>query len=116
VNGAGDTVLQLQVHLGDGVVGKDGGVGNITCRKNDSVRDSSSKPFVTHACARGFGDGRGSDGLRHTNSGRFDHVSDGESLDSLVLGCASGAVGASDWFDVATAFLVASAVRIPVRC
>jgi len=75
VNGAGDTVLQLQVHLGDGVVGKDGGVGNIT------------------------------------NSGRFDHVSDGESLDSLVLGCASGAVGASDWFDVATAFLVASVGR-----
>ena len=36
VDSAGDTVLQLEVHLGDGVVGEDGGVRDITCkgRKN----------------------------------------------------------------------------------
>lgn len=32
VDGARDAVLQLQVHLGDSVVGEDGGVGNITCK------------------------------------------------------------------------------------
>jgi hypothetical protein len=30
VDSAGDAVLQLEVHLGDGVVGEDGGVGDIT--------------------------------------------------------------------------------------
>jgi hypothetical protein len=48
--------------------------------------------------------------LRRTNSGRLDHVPDGESLDGFVLGCAAGAVGASDGLDVAAAFLVTSAV------
>ena len=46
---------------------------------------------------------------RRTDSCRLDHVSDCESLDCLVLGCAAGAVGASNWLDVAAAFLVASA-------
>lgn len=32
VNSAGDTVLELQVHLGDRVLGEDGGIGDITCR------------------------------------------------------------------------------------
>lgn len=49
-------------------------------------------------------------GESHTNSGGFDHVSDCESLDCLVLGCASGAVGASDGLDVAAAILVPPAV------
>jgi hypothetical protein len=31
VDSAGDAVLQLQVHLGDGVVGENGGVRDITC-------------------------------------------------------------------------------------
>jgi len=31
VNGAGDAVLQLQIHLRDGVLGEDGGIGDITC-------------------------------------------------------------------------------------
>ena len=43
-----------------------------------------------------------------TNSRRLDHVSDGESLDGLVFGRASRAVGASDRLDVAAALLVAS--------
>lgn len=30
VNGARNAVLKLQVHLGDGVFGEDGGVGDIT--------------------------------------------------------------------------------------
>lgn len=31
VDGARDAVLQLQVHLGDSVVGEHGGIGDITC-------------------------------------------------------------------------------------
>jgi len=31
VDGAGHAVLQLQVHLRHGVVGVDGGIGDITC-------------------------------------------------------------------------------------
>lgn len=31
VDGAGNAVLQLQVHLGDGVLLEDGGIGDITC-------------------------------------------------------------------------------------
>lgn len=30
VDSAGDAVLELQVHLGDGVLGEDGGIGDIT--------------------------------------------------------------------------------------
>lgn len=32
VDSAGDAVLQLEVHLGDGVLGEDGGLGDITYR------------------------------------------------------------------------------------
>ena len=46
-----------------------------------------------------------------TDGGRLDHIADGESLDGLVLGSASRAVGASDRLDVATALLVTSAVQ-----
>lgn len=31
VDSAGDAVLELEVHFGDGIVGEDGGVGYITC-------------------------------------------------------------------------------------
>lgn len=50
-------------------------------------------------------------GVRRTDSGRLDHVADRESLDGLVLGSASRAVGATDGLDVAAALLVASARR-----
>lgn len=50
-------------------------------------------------------------GKERTNSGGLNHVSDGESLDCLVLGCASGAVGASNRLDVTTTFLVPPAVE-----
>ena len=48
-----------------------------------------------------FSDGR-------TNSGRFDHVPNCESLDCLILWCASRAVAAADWLDVTAALLVAT--------
>ena len=47
-----------------------------------------------------------------TNSCALDHVADGEPLDRLVLWGASGAVGATDGLNVATAFLVASAREV----
>lgn len=49
-----------------------------------------------------------SKGGSRTDSGRLDHVTDGESLYCLVLGGASRAVGASDGLDMATAVLVTS--------
>jgi len=75
VDGAGHAVLKLQVHLGDGVLGEDRGIGDIT------------------------------------DSSRFDHVADRESLDCLVLRSASRAVGATDRLDVAAALLVAAVGR-----
>ena len=48
---------------------------------------------------------------QRTDGGRLDHVADGESLDRLVLGGASRAVGATDRLDVAPAVLVAAAVK-----
>lgn len=44
------------------------------------------------------------------NSSRFNHVPHGESLDCLILGNATRAVGASDERDVATALLVPPAI------
>jgi hypothetical protein len=51
---------------------------------------------------------------RRTDGGRLDHVTDGESLDRLILGCASRAVGAADGLDVATTLLVTAAVVVLV--
>lgn len=48
-------------------------------------------------------------GEKLTDSGRLDHVADGESLDCLILGRAARAVAASDGLDVAAALLVAAA-------
>lgn len=47
---------------------------------------------------------------RRTDGGRLDHVADGESLDRLILGSASRAVGAADGLDVAATLLVTAAV------
>jgi hypothetical protein len=46
---------------------------------------------------------------QRTDGSRFDHVTDGKSLDGLILRCASRAVRASNWLDVAAAVLVTSA-------
>lgn len=43
-----------------------------------------------------------------TDGSRLDHVSDGESLNGLVLGDHAGTVGASHRLDVSSALLVAS--------
>lgn len=50
--------------------------------------------------------------MERTDGGRLDHVADGESLDRLVLGGASRAVGAADGLDVAAALLVTTAGRM----
>jgi hypothetical protein len=47
-----------------------------------------------------------------TDGGGLDHVADGESLDCLVLGGASRAVGAADGLDVAATLLVTAAVEL----
>jgi hypothetical protein len=49
---------------------------------------------------------------KRTDSGRLDHVADGESLDCLVLGSASRAVAAADGLDVAATLLVTAAVNL----
>jgi len=75
VDSTRDTVLKLEVHLGNCVFGEYG-----------SIRDI-------------------------TNSSRLDHVTDGESLYRLILGCASGAVGTSDRLDMTATLLVTSIGR-----
>jgi hypothetical protein len=47
-----------------------------------------------------------------TDGGGLDHVADGESLDCLILGSASRAVGAADGLDVAATLLVTAAVKL----
>lgn len=42
VDSAGDAVLEFQVHLGNGVLGEDGGVGDITCNRAALVVCSDS--------------------------------------------------------------------------
>jgi len=46
-----------------------------------------------------------------TDGSGLDHVANGESLDCLVLGCASRAVGATDGLDVAATLLVTAVGR-----
>lgn len=103
MDSAGDAVLELQVHLGDGVLGEDGGIGDITCAASVTRFHSEQIPL----CAAR----RGGSGGGRTDGGGLDHVADGESLDRLVLGCASRAVGAPDGLDVAAALLVAAVGR-----
>jgi hypothetical protein len=49
--------------------------------------------------------------VARTDSGGLDHVADGESLDGLILGSASRAVGATDRLRVAAALLLYRAGR-----
>lgn len=94
VDGARDAVLQLQVHLGYGVLREDGGIRDVTyCNcKRLLIADRRKE--------------------KRTNSSRLNHVADGEPLDGLVLGGASRAVAASDGLDVAAALLVSAAERL----
>lgn len=110
VDGARDTVLQLKVHLGDGVVGEDRSVRDITWFVSKDVQFERAKRARPNRSAQ-----RAKRGLKartkRTNSSRLDHVADGESLDGLVLGRAARAVAAADGLDVAAALLVAAAGR-----
>jgi hypothetical protein len=51
VNSAGDAVLELQVHLGDRVLGEDGGIGDITCRSKEGILVDCSSRGVDCECA-----------------------------------------------------------------
>ena len=109
VDGARNAVLQLQVHLGHRVLSEDGGVRDITCRISSQrlVLVFTSQNLI--ACLQP------SSSMvlpgRRTDSGRLDHVPDRESLDCLVLGRASRAVGATDRLDVTASLLVTSAAE-----
>jgi len=59
---------------------------------------------------------QGWQGAQRTDSSTFNHVSDGESLDRLILGRASRAVGAADGLYMAAAFFVAAAARGVLVC
>lgn len=100
MDGARDAVLQLQVHLGYGVLREDGGIRDVTCRRLVSDARFVSKSTVG----------------KRTNGSRLDHVADGEALDGLVLGRASRAVAAADGLDVAAALLVAAAANWVSKC
>jgi hypothetical protein len=90
VDGAGDTVLKLEVHFGDSVFGE-----------NRSIRDVTY-PWSVSQQADVF------QLAKLTNGRRLNHVTDCKALDCLVLGRATTAVGASDGVDVAAALLVAT--------
>lgn len=121
VNSAGDAVLELQVHLGDGVIGEDRGVGDITCTGSWSA--STVSTFIPpyhhnhvvvcqfHANRQFLSTSHFIRGIERTDSSGLNHVADGEALDRLVLGNATSAVGAADRLDVAAAVLVATAVK-----
>lgn len=47
VDGAGNAVLELQVHLGDGVVGEDGSIRDITCKENPMLASNSSSTLYS---------------------------------------------------------------------
>ena len=113
VDGARDAVLELEVHLGHRVLGEDRGVRDVTCVDIlsvccgliPSVMSSLQSLWILGSHFEGgYSD-------RRTDSGGLNHVADGESLDGLVLGGASRAVGATDRLDVAPAVLVAAAAN-----
>lgn len=112
MDGARDAVLQLEVHLGNCVFWEYGGIRDITCGSVSS-RPSGQILRVKLKCqllppelvVR-------APLILHTDSSGLDHVADGESLDCLVLWCASRAVAAADGLDVATSVLVSAAVNL----
>lgn len=117
VDGARNAVLELEVHLGDRVLSEDRGVRDVTCVHILSVHrfnvlSFTPLPFFSSSVLVAQNSRVGFSG-RRTDGGGLNHVADGESLDGLVLGGASRAVGATDRLDVAPAVLVAAAVK---RC
>ena len=114
MDGAGHAVLELQVHLGDGVLSEDRGIGDVTY----IAASVSAFPVfrVPISSPQNIVKSLNWSGLRRTDGGGLNHVADGESLDRLVLGSASRAVRAADGLDVATALLVATAIREKTQC
>lgn len=109
VDSARDAVVELQVHLGDGVVREDRGVGDITCTGGVWLASCSSSFLqLSRSCRPNLGSVFSIHRGRTDGSG-LNHVADGEALDRLVLGDATSAVGAADRLDVAAAVLVATA-------
>jgi len=100
VDGARDAVLQLEVHLGNRVLGEHGSIRDITCCARGSANVQLCAGMEIGSAEEAFDS---SDRTGRTNSSRLNHVADGESLDGLVLGGASRAVGAPDGLDVAAA-------------
>lgn len=100
VDRARDAVLQLEVHLGNRVLGEHRGLRDITCRIHELAERSHRGRRVWGGHCSG---GRHVSLRTRTDSCRLDHVADGEPLDGLVLGSASRAVGAADGLDVAAA-------------
>lgn len=106
VDSARDAVLQLEVHLGNRVLGEHGGIRDITWRDPVSAYWTVAKGSGGAMVAIGWQVFR----IR-TDSRRLDHVADGEPLDGLILGGASRAVGAPDGLDVAAAWeIIESAI------
>lgn len=48
--------------------------------------------------------------MQHTDGSGLNHIADGESLDCLVFGSASGTIGAADGLDMTAPVLVAAAI------
>lgn len=48
--------------------------------------------------------------VQHTDGSGLNHIADGESLDCLVFGSASGTIGAADGLDMTAPVLVAAAI------
>ena len=93
VNGARDAVLQLEVHLGNRVLGKHRSVRDITCRRGrlaraDQRRGRAVRLRQSQALGRGA--------RVHTDRCGLNHVADGKPLDGLILGRAARAVAAAD--------------------
>ncbi len=110
VNGTRHAVLQLEVHLGDCVFLEYGGIRDIAWAHNVSTLVSTGRR--TSMITGNEGDGMGAERRQERTDGSgLDHVADGESLDGLILGGASRAVGAADGLRVATTLLLAAAVE-----
>jgi hypothetical protein len=111
VDGARNAVLKLQVHLGDRVLGEDGGIGDIPDGgRLDHVADGEPLDGLYDVVSMDVEieesriEGREmmmDSGIRKTTTMRA----------YLVLGGAAGAVGAAHRLDVAAAILVATAKK-----
>jgi hypothetical protein len=104
VDGTRDAVLQLEVHLGNRVLGEHRSVRDITCEGNQLAECPCRRWRANGSIDMDRSPHRSWRGGIRTDGRRLDHVADGEPLDGLILGSASRAVGATDGLDVAAAW------------